>query len=420
MIFALFVNIEGSKSKAEAFMRDNWPMIRRSLRDRYPGYHGLKTNKGYMRRQRYDDYKQRHELFGDRLDQEFEDWAAEEAKGVGIGNPKARGTATNPARCNIVTGDGTVVKSPYGHLKGQTGTRRNGEPYIPAFDPDAARHGTGAGDQDGTKWVGLAGHTGEENGLMILGLRPQRSDSGGELAVGVAMSRDVKRRIPGLQAIAWDMAARGVHMIEWYRLGLLPFVKVHGKKNRTPYYLCTVEVKIEVKVNGTVEVQVHELRLFALADGSVAVKMPNQGRDVLVALETKQVHWRQTNSGISCFVESRVPDLPEVDDKFRNATVWWRPTDPGDEAKASRIAERVRIHGESSPVFQDAYWHRNTSEMANGWLKERLHQRRARSTGYDAQHLDMIGAAAYRNLQTVFMHRRRRSASEPPDLALAA
>ena len=116
-----------------------------------------------------------------------------------------------------------------------------------------------------------------------------------------------------------------------------------------------------------------------------------------------------------------MPDTPEVPDEYKNATVYWCPIDPGDEAKSRRLAERVRIHGESTDVFQAKYWYRNHSETANGWMKEGLHQGRARSVGYDAQHLDMIGAAAYRNLQTALMHRRRLGAAdEPPILARAA
>src|SRR6476620_4102769 len=112
------------------------------------------------------------------------------AKSLGIGNPKAKGSMTNPARCNVMTGDGTVLRSPYTHLKGDKGTRRDGTEYIPLFDPDAERHQTGDGEKNGTKWAGLAAKTDEENSLIILGLRPQRRDAGGELAVGVKMTAD--------------------------------------------------------------------------------------------------------------------------------------------------------------------------------------------------------------------------------------
>ena len=54
-------------------------------------------------------------------------------------------------------------------------------------------------------------------------------------------------------------------------------------------------------------------------------------------------------------------------------------------------------------------------------MKQGLVHGRARSTGYDAQHLDMIGAAIYRNLQTVLMHKRRQHATTgPPGLSQAA
>lgn len=236
LVFALLVHQLGSKRAVEVYLTRAWSWIRPCLLERYPTHAGLLPGSRAPTRHDHRRYAKRHGLFGERLSEAFEDLTAEIVRRVEPSETPL-GTRSVPHVADVLCGDGTVITPLYRGDGKPTVIPETGEVVVKRFDPDARPARTGDGRiVSGTNFVVASRYLGESSSLLIMGIRP--AGPGGEAATGVEVTERISANHPSITAVAYDKAARGMHLDRWYKQGILPLVRPIERPtngNSTPF-----------------------------------------------------------------------------------------------------------------------------------------------------------------------------------------
>ncbi|WP_236655358.1 hypothetical protein [Streptacidiphilus carbonis] len=147
-----------------------------------------------------------------------------------------RGTWIRPHRSQVIHGDGTVMKPPTDQTEAVTVDQETGEIRNHYIDPDASIQ-TEGGDRQvyGNKFITIATRLASTpHSRMILNLDavrhrskqldPEKLD---EAAAAVKMTTEVLAAAPGVKAVTYDTALRGVHRAPLIRQGVVVFTRQH-------------------------------------------------------------------------------------------------------------------------------------------------------------------------------------------------
>nr|BFD92918.1 hypothetical protein KitaXyl93_42780 [Kitasatospora sp. Xyl93] len=151
-----------------------------------------------------------------------------------------RGSWVCPHRSQVIHGDGTVMKPPTDQTEPVTVDEETGEIRNHHIDPDASIQTEGGGRQVyGNKYITIATRLARTpHSRMILNvdavrhrakhLDPEKLD---EAASAVKIATEVLEAAPGVKAITYDTALRGVHRAPLIRQGVVVFTRQHDGIN---------------------------------------------------------------------------------------------------------------------------------------------------------------------------------------------
>ncbi|NED11810.1 hypothetical protein G3I33_09930 [Streptomyces sp. SID9124] len=157
----------------------------------------------------------------------------QQALDQGVAAKRTRGSWIYPEREQVLHGDATVACPPSDHTETETHDKETGEIRTHRVDPDASHTTEGGGRKVyGNKFLSFAVRTANSpHSRIILALEsvrhkarkhdPHREDE------GKAAVRIVKK-IPGLRAVTYDTALRGVHRAPLIAEGLVVFTPRHN------------------------------------------------------------------------------------------------------------------------------------------------------------------------------------------------
>ncbi|MFC1431005.1 hypothetical protein ACEZDB_10110 [Streptacidiphilus sp. N1-3] len=159
-----------------------------------------------------------------------------QAFGVGLlGTAGPRGTWIRPNRSQVIHGDGTVMK-PTDQTEPVTVDEETGEIRNHYVDPDASIQTEGGGRQVyGSKYLTIVTRLARmPHSRMILNIdavrhraKPLDPEKFNEAAAAVKMAMEVLAAAPGIKAVTYDTALRGVHSAPFIRQGGVVFTRRH-------------------------------------------------------------------------------------------------------------------------------------------------------------------------------------------------
>jgi hypothetical protein len=337
--------------------------------------------------------------------------AAEQARAIGLLDPKGCGSWTHPSLDRLLHADGKVVTPLFRAKPGDTRVDKQTGEVIPLrHEPDAALHFEGDGEAAwGTKFVMVAARGTDEGTRVILDLE-RVEKPGAEASVAMECFRRLAPLMPGAQGIVYDTALRGVHHQELLRdLGLLPINRVTAadKGARAPRRKegrrVAKSVHVEDKLVTDPQGQTVSVSLFA-QDGAIGIgRLTDRGQMVFEPLRRFRTHRTRDKGGTyRWYNDYRLPD------RLGGGTVTVR-LHGNDEDRTRRFnrTENIRPIPPSDPDFPRLYARRNDAESINRHLEDTLFLGRAHSVGCLRQQVDLIGYALLVNGLTVLRHERR-------------
>lgn len=210
-----------------------WRWIRHTVKSQFPDDPSKHLPDIPMRRYHYDHarkYLADPEILKS-LQQIHRVEAVAAARSIGLLDPEGEGSFTHPDLSRVLHGDGKAVRSIFDRRAGEMRKDAKSGKKVPyRHDPDASDHKEGGdADEYGTKFFMVSARSGE--GCVILDTRHVADDGGGEAAVAVDSFASLAPLAPGVQAVIYDMALRGVHIDRIMReLGWLVVNKVPAER----------------------------------------------------------------------------------------------------------------------------------------------------------------------------------------------
>lgn len=377
------------------------------------------------------------------LQEVFTEVAVEQARTLGLLDPKGRGSLSHPDRSRVVYGDGTVVRPlyrpPAATRVTDPATGRTRVVYRDTtgqeidkprrrFDADAADYHGHTGPVHGQNFVGLYARGDLPHQRIVLAVdRVDRPGREAETAVA-AIKRLHAVAGAGIQAVVYDGAMRGRHVDDLMtHHGLLVINKVHASaktaarrgKTTTPrwYALGTWEhdTTPDDARGGAGGSGVSCTHTLAAVDGAVSeIGLDDEGKPVVLhRLVRRQVKRPRRASGRYHFNVAY-----EVPCEHAGFLAWVTPHALAGETDHKR-ADAVRVIAEGEPDFDRLYGLRNDAESFNSQLKRSLLVDRAMSLGGRRQLLDVLCMALLNNAVAEARHSAATVAAPPSQLRSA-
>lgn len=377
------------------------------------------------------------------LQEVFTEVAVEQARTLGLLNPKGPGSLSHPDRSRVVYGDGTVVRPLYrppaatrvtDPVTGRTrvvyrdAAGKEIEKPTRRFDPDAADYHGHTGPVHGQNYVGLYARGDLPHQRIVLAVdRVDRPGREAETAVA-AIKRLHAVAGTGIQAVVYDGAIRGRHIDDLMtHHGLLVINKVHASaktaarrgKTTTPRWFALGTWEHDATPGdaraGSVGAGGSCTHTLAAVDGSVSeIGLDDEGRPVVLRrLARRQVKRPRRTSGRYHFNVAY-----EVPCQLGSFLAWVTPHALAGETDHKR-ADAVRVIAEGEPDFDRLYGLRNDAESFNSQLKRSLLVDRAMSLGGARQLLDVLCMALLNNAVAEARHRAATVAAPPSQLRSA-
>ncbi len=243
---------------------------------------------------------------------------------------------------------------------------------------------------------------------MILDVRfvPAKG-GGGEAGVATATFEKLAELAPGIQAVVYDMALRGVHIDRLYKAGLLPIVKVptasrKSRRGARGGKRVDKERLIEVKDVTLPGGRQEQVPIYA-RDGAAGIgRLTDEGELTFLPIEHVRNQRFERAGRFRWYAQYRLP----VEFARREITVRLDGSDEDAKKKLNR-AENLRAIPRSSPDFARLYARRGDAESINRALEDTLYLNRAHSEGHLRQTADLLGFALMVNSLTLARHRAR-------------
>jgi hypothetical protein len=394
----------GSKRFGAREMRGFWEPVRAELARRYPQYRGLDSGSPPPTRRQFHGWQEKivqHHLA--EFNRAFTLGAVELSQRMGMYDPTRR-DINKIERADMLVGDGTVFTARMNAAPGdlQLNTLTSELEQKP-YDPDAGRQVQKRDDETerlataGTLFGIIHGTTGfTHEGVMLAGYHVPKGPGNSEAWISMEVLAWLIELLPGVKALAWDKAMRGVHIDAGFDLGIQIIAKVsqQGKKPR--------EALIELMSFRAGDEIVGQLPLYAVG-GAGHVSVPTPRGNELIPLIPLAVH-RRDNLGergrpYRWYRSFKVPTDARIPARFHGTTCMARlDTTAEDRARDFNRAEVFRCVAETDPDWSDRYHVRPRAETMNSWLKYRWPNKRALSIGAGRQHLDLLLSGLRGNL----------------------
>ena len=135
-----------------------------------------------------------------------------QARTVGLLNPNGPGSLTRPHPDRTIYGDGTVVRPIYRGPTGPNDRPTDNRPPTIRSDPSAQIHHRHDGPIRGNNFVTFSVRNGQPSSRIILGI-DRVPQPGREAQTAVQLARRIAKIAgPGIQAVVYDGAFKGVHI----------------------------------------------------------------------------------------------------------------------------------------------------------------------------------------------------------------
>jgi hypothetical protein len=331
------------------------------------------------------------------------DWVCGVALAIGMTDPSA-GTLTTPDVTGVLIGDTTWIRSRYNRTPDESieVNKDTGEIIRKRLhDPDTSRKHYKAkkSGQALTSAMIRNGHPHEWLVVDFEFLAPGYFD---ESEAFTAMTRRLLEKLPGLRAIAYDMALSDAHINEILRMGLNPYVKVARLPGGRP---ATAHLGAHTFTDPNDSKKAHLLVVDAV-DGCPIITVPTD-----------------TNNWGIPLVRVRTLRDERADGTWRMYGIWQIPDLP--QVSASLVGVRVRIRHDSEPDSTDPIrcralrtipendrdWKlfgvRNSIESMHSHLKALLPGRRFRNVGQTARTVNHCGYLLTRAIAALLAHHHR-------------
>lgn len=418
LIYETLVSVYGSARQVEAELshRVVWRLIRKEARRRFPNDPAMQLPARPMRRHHYLYGRNRYlaspkVLEGiARLHREI---STEQAKELGLLDPKGPGSWTHPHLSRMLYADGKVITPLFKGKPGETRVdKATGEIKRVRHEPDADLHFEGDGELAyGTKFVLVAARKAEARGRIIIDVE-RVTDKGGEARIAMDCFSRIAPLVPGAQGVIYDTALRGVHHQTLLRdLGLMPInrvtaaVKGAKKPRRKDGLRVEKTTHVEDKLVRGSDGSARTLSLFARAGAIGVVELSETGEPLFTELKRMRTHRNKDKGGqYRWYNDYLVPD--ELGGGV--VTVRLHGTDE-DLARKLNRTENVRPIPPSDPDFKTLYARRNDAESINRGIDDSMWLSRAHSVGQLRQQVNLIGYALMVNSLALFEHHHRSS-----------
>jgi hypothetical protein len=235
LVYEGLISVYGSARQVEAELAHPlvWRLLRRSVKKMFPEHPARHLPRRPMRRHHYLYGRNRYlatPLVLKGIAELHRETATEQARELGLLDPKGPGSWTHPHLSRMLYADGKVITPLFKGKPGETRTnKQTGEIKQVRYEPDADLHFEGDGEVAyGTKFVVVAARSAEQRGRIILDVE-WVADKGGEAKVAMNCFTRLAPLVPGAQGVIYDTALRGVHHQTLLRdLGLLPVNRVQA------------------------------------------------------------------------------------------------------------------------------------------------------------------------------------------------
>lgn len=416
IVYEALLSVYGSARQVETELAHPlvWDFVRRLVRECLPDDPSQWLPKTSMRRHHYlygrTRYLARPDILA-ALTARHSDFAAGQARDVGLLDPDGPGSWTHPDLTRMLHADGKVVTPLYKAQPGDTRVdTQTGEVLAKRFEPDAALHFQGDGETAwGTKYVLVAARNHNVHGRIILDVA-WVPDHGGEAKTAMDCFRRLAPLVPGAHGVIYDTALRGVHHQTLLRdLGLIPVNRVTaakaGVKNprRKDGRRVEKSTRLETKTITHPDGTSRTVELYARG-GAVGIgELTERGDLHYTELTRVRTHRNVDQSGrYRWYNDYRLPH--HLGGGI--VTVRLHGT-PDDAARKLNRTENVRVIPPTDPDFARLYPRRNDAESINRNLDDTLWLRRAHSAGHERQLLNLLGYALMVNGLALHRHRRR-------------
>jgi hypothetical protein len=415
VLFDALLSVYGSGRRVESELAHPlvWERLRGLIASRFPGDPKMWLSKSPMRRHHYLYGRTRY-LADPAILSEIAAihriHAANQAQSLGLLNPAGAGSWTHPDLGRVLYADGKVITPLFKAQPGDTKiNRQTGEIRHLPYEADAWLHIEGTGESAwGTKFVIVATRDLQANARIILDAAFVAT-SGGEAAKAVDMFAQLRPLVPGVQAVVYDTALRGVHHHRLLReLGWMTVNRVTaaagsrqkdgGKTRKRVEKTTYVESKTVATSSGP-----REVKLFARGGQIGLSELTETGELTFVPLERIRTHRNSSKGGTyRWYNDYRLP--PEHAGAI--VTVRLHGNDDDRKRRFNRT-ENVRPIPPGDPDFERLYRRRNDAESINRHLDDTLWLRRAHSIGHLRQTLNMLTYALGINALALHLYRQR-------------
>jgi hypothetical protein len=417
LLYEALITVYGSARRVEAELAHPvvWNLIRKTIKQRFPGQRDLHLGLKPMRRHHYLYARNRYLADPEVLDaiaQAHRELAAAQARELGLLDPSGAGSWTHPDASRMLHADGKVITPLFRAQPGdQRLDRTTGELLPTRVEPDAALHFEGDGTAAwGTKFVLVAARTEDVHGRIILDVEWVPSP-GGEARSAVDCFTRLAPHLGGCQGVTYDTALRGVHHqhllreLAWLTINRVTAAQAGAiKPRRNTGRRVEKSVHIEDKTitlpNGTART----IHLYAQGGALGIAELAENGELRFEPLLRVRTHRNQDKSGrYRWYNDYRLP--ARYDDQI--ITVRLHGNDE-DAARKLNRTENLRPIPPGDPDFERLFPRRNDAESINRHLDDTMWLGRAHSIGHVRQQLNLIGFALTVNSLALHRHRRKR------------
>ena len=331
--------------------------------------------------------------------------AAQAGRCLGMLDPKD-GSLTKPSPRRTAFSDETFLRSRLRRSPSEC-VDENGE-QIHLFDPDAHNHYTNNKQDAGTRGYKVY-MTGISNGwcnqriILDFGIRGPNITEGNNLIERVALlQRESPEIRDGLQALAYDMALKPVHVDGIYDLGIAPIVATSLTNKGKPAAMVLHHQKfhcLDGKIRHANVRLLHSTPTLDFVDGD-----GYQAHQPLGRLDTYNRH--NNRGGYRWYNKYEVPDNPNLGD-LSGATTTLRINSTSKEREpgpAKRRTNALRAYNPTDKCHRPLAGGRENIESMFSEVKTPLINRRARSVGNPRVQLDLAARAAYTTVNALIHH----------------
>ena len=331
--------------------------------------------------------------------------AAQAGRCVGMLDPKD-GSLTKPSPRRTAFSDETFLRSRLRRSPSEC-VDENGE-QIHLFDPDAHNHYTNNKQDAGTRGYKVY-MTGISNGwcnqriILDFGIRGPNITEGNNLIERVALlQRESPEIRDGLQALAYDMALKPVHVDGIYDLGIAPIVATSLTNKGEPAAMVLHHQKfhcLDGKIRHAHVRLLHSTPTLDFVDGD-----GYQAHQPLGRIDTYNRH--NSGGGYRWYNKYEVPDNPNLGN-LSGATTTLRINSTSKEREpgpAKRRTNALRAYNPTDKCHRPLAGGRENIESMFSEVKTPLINRRARSVGNPRVQLDLAARAAYTTVNALIHH----------------